>query len=172
MPKERMDPLATPFIPSKAGGCFFTDGTYILAGYQKKKGTISGIGGARLPGESFVQTALRETVEELFDISTIQRKVLEDLEIYVPPRKILQNRSYSLLLYSFEDLEMILRILSNHRVRSKLFDTVPQTVSDLLFKRKVNPNAEISHLALLPCIESLEVCPLLLTDVKIILNKE
>ena len=53
----------------RAAGSVFTDSKIILAGYQprKKKPFISGIGGKREEGESYMDTAIRETVEELFE---------------------------------------------------------------------------------------------------------
>jgi len=161
----------------KAAGCFFTDDRYVLSGYQQTKATpkLSGIGGARLPGETPVQTALRETVEELFDVDTkeVPRGLLKELEVNVPPRRIVQNNSYQLICYTFEDLETILGILGSRKFTSSLYNTFPRNVYELLFLRKVRKEAEISHLALLPFVEhggrNPLVCPLLLADMKLLL---
>ena len=46
----------------------FTDGIRVLAGRQNKSGKIGGFGGKSHGGESRTETALRETIEELFGI--------------------------------------------------------------------------------------------------------
>ena len=173
--------FTNPYVPQvpkfKAAGCFFTDDRYVLSGYQQTKATpkLSGIGGARISGETPVQTALRETVEELFDVETkeVPRGLLKELEVNVPPRRIVQNNSYQLVCYTFEDLETILGILGSRKFTSPLYNTFPRNVYELLFLRKVRKEAEISHLALLPFVEhggrNPLVCPLLLADMKLLL---
>lgn len=171
-------PIEVSVLPPKfkAAGCFFTDDRYVLAGYQQTKTLpkLSGIGGARMSGETPVQTALRETVEELFDIVKVPRSLLEELEVNVPPRRIVQNHSYQLVCYTFEDLEMILLILAERGLKTPLYDTFPRNIYELLFQRKVRKEAEISHLALLPFVEHSGrnplVCPLLLADMKLLLE--
>lgn len=180
-PIVALQPLLTESIPVpkfKAAGCFFTDERYVLAGYQQTKSTpkLSGIGGAKLQGETPTQTALRETIEELFDIPTkrVPRGLIQELEANVPPRRIVQNNSYSLVCYTFEDLEAILVILGSRRLTSNLYDTFPRNLYELLFLRKIRKEAEISHLALLPFVEHAGryplVCPLLLADMKLLLS--
>lgn len=186
------DPMAPCFFPLsldepspvksthfKAAGCFFNDDRYFLAGYQQTKATprISGIGGAKNPGETPVQTALRETLEELFDLpqKLIPRELLEELETFVPPRRVVQNHSYFLVCYTFEDLETMLMILGKVYTDTPLYDTFPRTITDLLFQRKIKKESEISHLALLPFVDHPSkapfVCTLLLADCNLILKE-
>jgi hypothetical protein len=179
-PIQLPSPPPPPIPKFKAAGCFFTDEgeRYVLAGYQQTKTIpkLSGIGGAKLSGETPVQTALRETVEELFDIEKVPRCLLQELEVNVPPRRVVQNHSYQLVCYTFEDLELILMILASRGIKTTLYDTFPKTIHELLFQRKVRKEAEISHLALLPFVEHQGknplVCPLLLADMKLLLTSD
>ena len=140
----------------KAAGSVFTDGKIILAGYQprKKKPFISGIGGKKEEGETYKVTALRETVEELFEFETVPEKLIENL-MTIPPEKLIQNGSYIMMVYNFNDLDIMLKIISKYKLKSKLYDAAPLTLMDLIFKRKidVSEKPEISHLALLPLVQ-------------------
>jgi hypothetical protein len=140
----------------KAAGSVFTDGKLILAGYQplKNKPFISGIGGKKEDGEIYQVTALRETVEELFEFETVPEKLIEDL-MSVTPEKVIQNGSYIMMVYNFNDLATMLKIISKYKLKSKLYDSAPLTLMDLLFKRKIElaVTPEISHLALLPLVQ-------------------
>lgn len=161
----------------KSAGCFFTDGRYVLAGYQQNKliPRISGIGGSKHNGETPVDTALRETIEELFDIDYIPTKLIEDIKMNVPPQSIFKNHTYRLITYNFTDIENILNIMNKHSMKSPLYYTFPTNFQELLFHRGVDGDSEISHLALLPFVDhtksSTFVCPLLLSDMTLLLKK-
>jgi len=138
----------------KAAGCVFKSTHHILAGYQPKKKTpyISGIGGKKEAHESFMDTALRELVEELLEANPTP-ELIQDIKVSVTPTKVVQNGSYILVLYTFESLISILKLLKRHAVNSPLYDTVPETLIDLLLKRKISSKSEISHLCILPLVE-------------------
>jgi hypothetical protein len=161
----------------KSAGCFFTDGRYVLAGYQQNKTTprISGIGGAKQDGESPADTAIRETIEELFNIDYIPTIVLTDIKINLPPQNVFKNHSYRLITYTFTDLDQLLKILNKHQMKSPLYNTFPTNFQELLFTRKIDKNSEISHLALLPFVDHAKhssfVCPLLLSDMSLLIKK-
>ena len=142
----------------KAAGCVFKSAHHILAGYQPKKKTpfISGIGGKKEANESFMDTALREMVEELFDPESSPesiRDVIQDIKVSVTPTKIVQNGSYIIVIYSLDRLGEILKCAKKHKLISRVYDTLPVTLMDLIFKRNVTASAEISHLAILPLLE-------------------
>jgi hypothetical protein len=160
----------------KSAGCFFTDGRYVLTGYQQNKTIphISGIGGAKEEGETPVDTALRETIEELFDIKYIPAEVLNDIKKNIEPKSITKNYTYYLFTYTFSDLDKLLKIANDHSMKSPLYDTFPTNFQELLFTRKIDKRSEISHLALLPFVAhskpSSFVCPLLLSDMTLLLK--
>jgi len=137
----------------KAAGCVFTDGKIILAGYQprKKVPTISGIGGKKEAGETYMDTAIRETVEELFEVE-VSADLIKELKA-IPPEKIVQNGSYIIAVYTFINLEEMLKHMKRKGITSKLYDTMPLTLMELIFNRKLVENPEISHLALLPLVK-------------------
>lgn len=145
----------------KAAGSVFTDGKLMLAGYQpkKRKPFISGIGGGRESGETYMDTAVRETLEELFEFKEIPEKLTEEIKTEVIPQRVIQSASYIMVVYTFEGLEQILHLVKKHSLNSPLYDFLPTTLMDLLFKRKLDISSEnlffkpeLSHLALLPLV--------------------
>lgn len=156
-------PLVNNFVTDpekfKAAGVAFTNSRHVLAGYQphKKHPSISGIGGSREPGESYMQTALRECVEELFEPTSIPKALLPKLT-QIAPQKVIQSGSYINAIYSFDDLHAMLAIMKRTGLRSPLYETFPKNITDLIMNRvptgalSGDKAAEISHLALLPVI--------------------
>lgn len=151
----------------EAAGCAFTDGKLILAGYQPNKPQpfISGIGGMKEEGEGPLDTALRETLEELFEIQETSPYISE-LKATLNPSKVIQNKTYILLAFTFEDLDAILRILKSRGATSKMYSTFPETLFELLFDRKIleDEKHEISHLALLPLVRHEHQNPFVSSD--------
>ena len=147
----------------KAAGSVFTDGKIILAGYQplKRQPFISGIGGKKEKGETYMQTAMRETLEELFEFKTIPSKLIEELKVSVIPQKVLQNGNYIIVLYTFKDLADMLKIINKYKLQTLLYDAFPMNLMERIFNRKlqVEFKPEISHLALLPLIEHAKADP-------------
>jgi hypothetical protein len=141
-----------------SAGCIFTNGTHVLGGFQPKKAIISGIGGKPEELETPFETALRETVEELFEIKKVDKELviqlMGDFKTYY---EINVTDYYVSFIFSFEELEKLLRILNNYGIVSPLYTIFPLTLNDLLFKRKIDIEAEISHLCLLPILPGIEV---------------
>ena len=151
--------LRTDFL---AAGCIFTDGNLILAGYQPTKETpiISGLGGKREGDEFMEETAIRETVEELFEIHTLPTGLVQRIEMGCVPRKVLQNGAYGAIIYNFKDLEKILRICSSYKLVSPLYTKFPKTLDQLLFGRvQGSLKPEVSHLLLLPLVNKQVIDP-------------
>jgi hypothetical protein len=140
----------------KAAGTFFTDGLSVLAGIQSHKpdSSISGIGGKREADESYLQTALRETIEELFEFDSIPNGLLRQLQRNLIPSEIFQNGTYIYVVYSFKDLETLLQIVANYKLRSRLYYILPRTISDLILQRSQSIAAELERLVLIPIAES------------------
>ncbi len=159
-------------------GCLFCNSQFILAGYQprKQKPCISGLGGKREGEEDIPQTALRETIEELFELQTVPPDWIESIQQRITPKGLLQNGEYVMVLYSFEDLEILLQILNEKQVQSELYDTFPTHLLSLLFHRKLLPYpAEVSHLTLLPLVSHPKdvpfVAPHFLKDIRLLLSQ-
>lgn len=138
-----------------SAGVVFTDGKLMLCGYQPHKAQpcISGIGGKCEVGEDVFTCAIREMIEELFEIKHAISGLIWTVK-EVAPYGVLTNQGYYMIMYSFEDLERILRLIQTFGLQSPLYDVFPTNLNELLFKRKTDGiSAEISHLALLPLIQ-------------------
>lgn len=138
-----------------AAGIVFTDGKLMLAGYQPKKTHpyISGIGGSKKNNETPQDTAIRETLEEIFDIEIVKEDMLDLIKKNIIPGKTVKNGSYVCFVYSFNDLEKLLNIVKYSGLRSPLYNQIPTTVSDLILNRDTTNESEISHLCLLPLVK-------------------
>jgi hypothetical protein len=140
----------------KAAGVAFTNGYHVLAGYQphKKYPTISGIGGSREADESYMQTGLRECIEELFAPIYIPKSLIPKLSVIIP-KKVVKSGTYINIIYTFEDLQLMLKIIKRSGIDSPLYKIFPKTLNELIMSRIPDKSAEISHLALLPVISSI-----------------
>jgi hypothetical protein len=136
----------------KGAGVLFTNGTHVLAGFQpnKKKPCITGIGGSREPYETFLQTALREAVEELLNVKKVSSRLICNLSDSLNPLSVFSNNDYATVLYSFEQLETFLKILKENGITTNLYKEFPLTLEELVFKRKNIKRTEIKQFAVLP----------------------
>jgi len=150
-----------------SSGCLFTNGTHVLAGWQK--GSLSGFGGKMEAGESYIETAWRETLEELFELAPkLIQMVIPIILERTTYSKIIRQDQYTAFVYSFKDLEKVLMILKAHRVVSPLYRRFPITVSELVFGRKQMVSRLMSRPVIargtgvkLPEISTLAILPLL-----------
>ena len=134
-----------------AAGCVFMNNTHVLAGYQPNKPNpcISGIGGKREGDETYLDTAIREMIEEIFGIYNAT-SIIEQVKL-IEVKMIIIRKTYIIVLYSFEDLVKIMEIVSKECVDTPMYDSIPLTIEDLIFKRRLC-DAEISHLVILPVV--------------------
>lgn len=161
-------------VSYNCAGAIFTNGTHILAGYQPNKKTpfISGIGGRMEESEKFIETAIRESIEEILDIKIVPRKLIEDIIKNVEFKKTIENDSYSIVIYTFEDLFKILEIVSSHIKASPIYKKIPSDLEELIFQRFPSKESEISQLCILPIVNHSHTLPLvdinLLKDILIL----
>ena len=151
--------MVTPTLTNfKAAGCVFTDGKYILAGYQPKRSeyNISGFGGSRLYGETYMQTALRETLEEFFEVDP-PRHLIDDIEQLLKPTATHINDTYVLVQYTFEDLIKLLGYSKSACKHTDLYDIFPESLNDLIFNRNHTPRSEVHQLCLLPFKSNIKI---------------
>ena len=144
----------------RGAGCLFTNGEVVLAGYQKKRGdiVITGLGGKREEDESYIDTALRETVEELFHVKEVPPKLIGALKTHMKPVSVRGKEVpgwgvYVMVIYTFEDLEILLKYAERSSIRTSLYDRFPKTVSDLLLERRTGQSSsapEIPYLSIVP----------------------
>jgi hypothetical protein len=146
--------LLDPNLPFSAAGILFSNDTHVLAGYQphKKQPCITGIGGSKKEGEPALQTAWRETIEELFECETIPPKLLQLCERNFPPHHWFSRGDYICFQYSFEDLLAFLNLVKRVRLSTSLYESYPTTLLELLMNRKHSETSEIQSLCLLPFV--------------------
>ena len=140
----------------KGAGVIFTDGNLILAGYQpnKRKPFVSGIGGRKEEGETYWETAIREMVEEIFELKTIPKELCKNIQSSIQPKKTIIKNGYANLHYSFEDLYTIMQLLKKYDMQSEVYEPMPTNLLELLFQRQCkDKKVEISHLCLLPVVK-------------------
>lgn len=155
-----------------AGGCLFTNGTHVLAGLQVKHGKriLSGFGGKPLEHEDILHAALRETVEELFEIFDVP-EAIDDIFLHYIPRRLLENGSYTILVYDFDDLIDFMKILAGHNLHSPLYRSFPMSFQDLLLHRHPSETSEIQQIALVPLDADMELDTAFLSDIALLLAK-
>ncbi len=158
---------------SMGAGCFFTDGNLVLAGLQKKNDQqiLSGLGGHRESTEQPLDCAIREMYEELFHIKDVPFELIDETVCRYIPKQFIQNGEYMIYVYSFWDLEEFCRLANYYGIRSTLYDYMPQTVSDLIFRRAQTSEAEVKRLCLLPLEQQFIIAPEFIQDIQLFLEK-
>jgi negative regulator of genetic competence, sporulation and motility len=150
----------------KAAGCLFTNNVHVLGAWQKKTKCISGIGGKRERSETHIHAALRELIEELFEVNPPET-LLYTLQDVVKPKKVFLTDSYVTVVYSFQDLEMILTFAKFYCKQSLLYHTFPTTYMNLITDRK-NVSSEIGQLVLLPFEKELYINSGFVKDINVL----
>lgn len=148
-------------------GILFTNERLFLSGYKAYKGHITGIGGKQNHGESLFQTAIRETIEELFGIKDIPPTIVRIFEKTLSYSKVLENGGFTHFLCSFDELSSFMRIVEAAFETSPFYDVFPKTLEDLLLNRKNSEKAEITHLCLLPFVSDSRIARHLINDINL-----
>ena len=163
-------PYEYPKLKYEAAGCLFTNKTLILAGYQPGKSAshITGIGGTRMPGEMVQRTAFRELLEELFHVEKLPDGLLDMIEYIAVPSAVRQNGNYAMIILSFDQLEIILKICRRFSIKSPLYETIPVKLTDLIFNRRLDTTAEITHLTLIPFDKNIKFDPYFIEDIALL----
>ena len=139
--------------------------THCLAGYQPKRGGITGLGGKAEAGDtSPFYTACREVLEELLGIESA---VLTAAIIgrYTSIKEV--GQEYITFIMTFRQLEDMLRDVAVVGASSPFYDGIPVCVADCVLRRRVDASAEVQELALIP-LRSCQVLEELLEDMKAI----
>jgi len=157
----------------KGAGCVFIDKTHILAGYQpnKKVPILSGFGGKCKDNESLTETALRETLEELFHLKEIPKALVERIIETIQPQRMIVNKDYLALVYTFDQLVEILACSKYYIGTLEMYpDHHPMSVECLVVDRVINPSAEVGQLCILPLVKNLTLDPLVVKDINYLLK--
>ena len=156
----RQDPPPDPPLTQASysgAGCIFTDGIHILGGWQPRKRNpgCTGIGGSKLPSETFLTTAYRETVEELLHIHPVPEHVITNLKVALTPRKIIESSGYVSVVLHFDDLERFLQVCKRSGLQSPAYTRFPLTLIALIRDRKLLDTTEVEILGLFPVVRTL-----------------
>lgn len=171
-------------VASAAGIMFvnkYPNPTHFLAGYQPRRGGITGIGGKKEDGDgSAYHTAIREMLEELLGIHDARwhQYVLRILqERYKPHAAIYSggpDKPYVSYVLTFADMLAIMRDIKYEFSKSNcIFSTIytrnlPETLEDVLFNRKPSPSDEVKELCVLPLHCPIHVLEELDEDVRLL----
>ena len=163
-------PIIHTSFPSYTGaGILFTEGPVALAGVQKhyknNETILSGFGGRREPSDQdWVHTAFRETVEELYNTTSVPLKLIHNLRRQIvslkPP---IYTSGYVVIQLNFTDLRTFLKICRTHLL-CEIYKHMPTTLDDLILKRCPSSSSEIGALALIPVAKAITVDPDFLND--------
>jgi hypothetical protein len=146
-------------------GILFADERFVLAGYNPFKLAITGIGGKKQGDELPTQTAVRETLEELFELETIPESLFQIIWSNLVFDTIVSTGGYNVFHMSFRDLNYIMKTLQFFNVKSRVYDILPTTLSELILNRKYYRDAELSHILLLPREEIFQLDRSLMKDI-------
>jgi hypothetical protein len=153
--------------PVNSAGCLFTDSRHVLAGFQphKKEKMISGFGGKAKGDETPLETAWRETLEELFEFPSdksvsLIKEILEKINFI----KTFQNKNYFVAVYSFEHLLQVLQIIQEKQLQSPLYESFPTELFELILFRKPRKSSEVHQITLLPAVMTTQIDPYFLKD--------
>lgn len=147
----------------KGAGIIFTNGNHVLCGWNRKAKFLSGIGGSILENEFLLETAVRETLEELFEIIPsfwLIQRCIEQLGI---PKYHLVDDIYVGFIYNFNDLRRLLNFLESQQIKSMLYNCFPRNVFELITFR-IQINSEITNLGFVPIQKDLGIDPLFVQD--------
>ena len=148
-------------------GILFTNEKLFLAGYKSFKGYITGIGGKQRNNETLFSTAIRETLEELLGIENIESFEMDTFMNVIKPFKHIENAGYTHFCCTFADLTLFLKFAYIFYKKTKFYDSFPLTLEQLLLERKNSEDSEISHLALIPCVQNVYIAKHLVEDINL-----
>jgi hypothetical protein len=129
----------------ESAGCLFTDKQSFLAGFQRKQQRWTSFGGKKYHGETAFMTAMREVIEELFEVS-ITQKTLTKLICSINFSFPIQDETYIYYIYPYEVIFQLIDILYEDGYQSPLYDEWPSSLSELIHKRKTNESSEMEHI--------------------------
>jgi 8-oxo-dGTP pyrophosphatase MutT (NUDIX family) len=156
-------------VDAAAAGILFVNKwprpTHCLAGFQSKRGGITGFGGKAEPGDyGPIHTACRETLEELLGISNTTLAAYMSWEIEPVKEFETDDGAYKTFVMTFGQLERVLRGLWRAQEESPFYDMFPMRVIDCVLERRVVPGMEVGGLSVLPICRSVGANELVLKE--------
>jgi 8-oxo-dGTP pyrophosphatase MutT (NUDIX family) len=125
-----------------SAGILFIESTQFLSGFQRKLNRWSGFGGKALPNESPQETAVRETVEEIFEVN-LTRVHIDELERILYLGNYYESGSYIFYTLPFSALLVISAYLATKKYISPVYHSLPTNINDIVEKRISEKATEI-----------------------------
>lgn len=152
-------------------GTIFTNNRVVICGYQRKytgnkRNFISGFGGSREGNEDYMETAIRETIEEIYDFENknLPRRMINEIIKSIKPshiEPIVENKKgkeyiYIMIKYNLRDLQTLMEIVDYYMKksdnRSNAYEELPRDLEELIFMRR-DGGGEIISICVLPVDE-------------------
>jgi 8-oxo-dGTP pyrophosphatase MutT (NUDIX family) len=130
-----------------SAGCLFHDKTSFLAGFQRKQQRWTSFGGKKYSGETSFQTAMREVVEELFEIQ-LTHQTLAKLICTIPLSLPTHDGTYTYYKYEYNTIFEIIGVLEEDGYTSPLYKRLPTTLFELIQTRAFCESCEIQKISL------------------------
>lgn len=130
-----------------SAGCLFHDKISFLAGFQRKQQRWTSFGGKKYPHEKAFETAMRETIEELFEIR-ITQQTLAKLICRIPLSLPTQDGTYIYYKYNYKVIFEIIDVLKEDNYSSSLYESWPRTLIELIQTRKFCEACELQKIQL------------------------
>jgi len=130
-------------------GCLFIQSGFALVGYSQKYKHFSGFGGKQNAGETPIQTALRETSEELLGIDPTKAD-LEQLEKLLENKKLITRNNYAILVLKIDDISVFSTIFGDRM--SPYYKTIPKNCSRFILERNPTETAEITDMKVIKVV--------------------
>lgn len=130
-----------------SAGILFLENASFLAGFQRKQMRWTGFGGKALPQEIPEETAVRETVEELFEINLSKQHIqdlVEELDIWMP----YSSSGYEFFLLPFSGITIISDFLEAKEYRTPVYPQFPKSITALISHRILSKATEIEKINL------------------------
>jgi hypothetical protein len=135
-----------------AAGIFFTEKGQFLSGFQRKTRQWTGFGGKKKNSENSLETAVRETVEELFEISLRQNEIQElifHLLLSQATPTTTQRGSYIFYTMKFDAIFTIIDFLFQNGMKTALYHpNYPSTMKGLIDDRWSSTKDEMEKIGL------------------------
>ena len=135
-----------------ASGCIFIQNTYVLCGFTPKIARYSGFGGKpKSPTELTRETAIRETLEELFGIES-SSEIIDRIVEATRDRPLIERDGYAIIVLSINDIEIFSSELIHLSLLSPYYKEIPTKFTDLISKRILCEKQEVTELKLIDMV--------------------
>jgi hypothetical protein len=169
-------PVDPPILPNTRfqhyvfAGITFTDGKNVLCyncninspSYRINRlggdsaPCIAGFSGGRHTGDrDWVDTAWRETIQDLWGIMDVPRNILNQLRTEITHQRVVEHTGSVIIILDLKVLLRVCQIMQRNAIKSPVYAAYPRGLEDLLLTRDPAPAVtfrghHITHLCIIP----------------------